>query len=119
MRAGRESVAGESAMDGGDARVTGSAFTAESDFTPWKRGMRTSSVHYTASYDHGARIGLATIFCASSSPTNCCFCGSHCSLRPSLIDVLPRWHIEAERWPISASQIGALRVRTHSKKLPM
>ena len=31
----------------------------------------------------------------------------------------PRWQTLTERWPISGSQIGGLRERTQSKKLPM
>ena len=43
----------------------------------------------------------------------------HVSFRPVRIEIAPRWHMVAERWPVSTSQIGAFRLRMQSMKFVM
>lgn len=75
-----------------------SAFTLPVQFSPG--GI------YTAAEVQGLRGSRASWRLASRSPTKRSRTGSHFSGRPSREAITPRWQTVAERWPISASQMG-------------
>ena len=66
--------------------------------------------------DHGDRYGRDRIALALSSPTIRSNTGSHWSLRPSRMAMLPRWQTVALRWPMATSAMGNLRVLMQSRK---
>src|ERR1039458_3833614 len=42
--------------------------------------------------------------------------GSHRSVRPTLVEILPRWHITKVRYPSSTSPLGNFLLLTQSRK---
>jgi hypothetical protein len=84
------------------------------------------SIHFNSARSQissfqGDRISRASIAFASSlsGPWNRSALGSQRTGFPVRREMAPMWQTTAEPWPISTSQIGRLRVRTPSRKLPM
>src|SRR3954453_17834683 len=80
--------------------------------SPRSRGFRGIG---QASSAHGLRRGRDSSLSAVSSPKRCSF-GSHFSFLPVISPIPPMWQTIPAPPPTTASQIGALRLLTHSTK---
>ena len=60
---------------------------------------------------HGSRSARERKRLACSSPTNSSLVGSHFKDRPSLLAMIARCPSDADRWPISSSELGLRRVQ--------
>ena len=67
---------------------------------------------------YGARWGRDSMQFASSSFLNRSFTGSQYSLRLSTMAMSWIRHVEQARWPISAGDMGCLRLMMQSSQLP-